>query len=72
MKDELSNKDEAANSVQGAVISRFTIDDLRACWLDYPNERLIDILNGDYTVEEARDDLRGLIGTKWDARQNGL
>ena len=56
----------------GVVISRFSMEDLDACWNDYPKERLIDILNGDYAVEDARDDLRSLIGPKYDARQNGL
>ena len=54
------------------VISRFSMDDLDACWNDYPKERLIDILNGDYAVEDARDDLISLIGTKYDTRKNGL
>jgi hypothetical protein len=76
MKDNLTTNvpDEAQNPafLVGAVISRFSIDDLDACWNDYPKERLIDILNGDYSVKDARDDLRSLIGTKYDARQNGL
>ena len=55
----------------GEVVSRFSIEDLDACWNDYLKQRLIDILNGDYIVEDARDDLRSLIGTKYDARQNG-
>jgi hypothetical protein len=46
----------------------FTIEDLDACWNDYPKERLVDILNGDYDLSEARDDLRSLIGTKYDTR----
>jgi hypothetical protein len=46
----------------------FTIEDLDAYWNDYPKERLIDILNGDYDLNEARDDLRSLIGTKYDTR----
>jgi len=51
---------------------KFDVDDLDACWNKYHNEYLIDILNGDYSVEEAREDLRSLIGTKYDARQNDL
>ena len=65
-----SEKEKSAFLV-GAVVSRFTVDDLDACWGDYPKERLIDILNGDYSVDDARDDLRSLIGTKYDPRQNG-
>ena len=67
-----SNEAENPAFLVGAVISRFSMEDLEACWNDYPKERLIDILNGDYTVEDARDDLRSLIGTKYDSRQNGL
>lgn len=67
-----SNEPQSPAFLQAAVISRFSMEDLDACWNDYPKERLIDILNGDYTVEDARDDLRSLIGTKYDARQNGL
>lgn len=76
MKDNLtinaSNEAESPAFLVDAVIGRFSVDDLDACWNDYPKERLTDILNGDYSVEDARDDLRSLIGTKYDARQNGL
>jgi len=56
----------------GVDISRFSVDDLDACWGDYPMERLRDILNGDYTVDDARADLISLIGTKFDTRQNNI
>ena len=46
----------------------FTMDDMNSCWLDYPKERLLDILNGNYSVEDARSDLMSLIGTRWDSR----
>jgi len=46
----------------------FTMDDLDSCWDDYPKERLIDILNYEYCLKDARDDLRSLIGTKYDKR----
>lgn len=72
MEHETLNTEETANSDLDAVISRFTMEDLDSCWNDYPKERLINILNGDYTLEDARDDLRSLIGTKYDTRQNGL
>lgn len=49
--------------------NRFSVDDIHACWNDYPIERLVDILNGDYKLDEARDDLRSLIGTKYDLRK---
>ena len=72
METENLNEPKTPALQQGDVIGRFTLEDLDACWNDYPKERLIDILNGDYTVEDARDDLRSLIGTKYDVRQNGL
>jgi hypothetical protein len=45
----------------------FTKEDLDACW-QYSQEYLVDILNGEYDLEEAREDLRGLIGSKYDPR----
>jgi hypothetical protein len=45
----------------------FTEDDLDACWSWYKSY-LVDILNGDYDLETAREDLRGLIGSKFDQR----
>lgn len=45
----------------------FTTEDLDACWSHYKSY-LIDILNGEYSVEDAREDLRGLIGSEWDNR----
>jgi len=52
---------------KGAMVKDFTQEDLENCWPFYP-DYLLDILNGKYTVEEAKEDLRGLIGTKWDNR----
>lgn len=49
---------------------RFTEEDLEACW-DYHIKYLLDLLNGDYLLEEAREDLKSLIGTKWDSRVKG-
>ncbi len=46
---------------------KFTEEDLDNCW-DYYKSYLIDILNGDYDLEEAREDLKGLIGSKFDKR----
>jgi hypothetical protein len=37
----------------------FTVEDVDK-WT-YPRERLVDILNGEYDLQEAREDLRGLI-----------
>lgn len=47
--------------------NKFTVDDVNACW-EYGLEYLVDILNGDYNIEDAREDLESLIGTKWDKR----
>jgi hypothetical protein len=52
----------------GGVMHRyFTEDDLDSCWAYY-KQYLVDILNGQYKVEEAQSDLAGLIGTQWDSR----
>ncbi len=45
----------------------FTEEDLNACW-PYYKQYLIDILNDDYKVEDAREDLLSLIGSKFDER----
>jgi hypothetical protein len=41
----------------------FTVDDVDK-WL-YPRERLVDILNGEYDLKEAREDLRSLINVNF-------
>jgi len=50
---------------------KFIEDDIEACWPHY-RTYLIDILNGEYTVEAAREDLRSLIGSKYDPRYGGI
>ena len=45
----------------------FTEEDLDNCWSHYKSY-LIDILNGEYDLDTAREDLRSLIGTKFDKR----
>ena len=47
----------------------FTEEDLDICW-PYYKSYLVDILNGEYDLETAREDLKGLIGSKWDSRTN--
>lgn len=49
--------------------NKFTEEDLDNCWRHYKSY-LIDILNGDYDLQEAREDLRGLIGSEYDPRAN--
>lgn len=46
---------------------KFTEEDLDNCW-SYYKSYLIDILNGEYDLEEARSDLKGLIGSEFDKR----
>ena len=48
---------------------KFTEEDLDACWRRY-KAYLIDILNDDYSVEEAREDLFSLINYQFDKRKN--
>jgi hypothetical protein len=48
-------------------VNKFTEEDLDNCWQHYKGY-LIDILNGDYDLNEAREDLRGLIGSEYDPR----
>lgn len=45
----------------------FTEEDVRACWRHHLSY-FVDILNGEYALEEAREDLRGLIGSAYDPR----
>lgn len=44
-----------------------TEEDVEACW-EYSVEYLVQILNHQYSVESAREDLESLIGSKWDKR----
>ncbi len=45
----------------------FTGDDLQL-WYPYVESYFLDILNGDYDLQTAREDLKSLIGSKWDSR----
>ena len=45
----------------------FTVDDIKSCW-SHSDEYLIQILNGEYSVEAAREDLKSLIGSRYDPR----
>ena len=46
---------------------RFTEADLDNCWEHY-KAYLIEILNGDYDLDVAREDLLSLIGSNFDKR----
>lgn len=45
----------------------FTEDDIINCW-DYYRSYFVDILNGEYDLDEAREDLHSLIGSAFDKR----
>jgi hypothetical protein len=50
----------------------FTEDDLDNCWPHF-KYYFLEILNGEYSLEDARNDLKGLVGSKWDIRSlNGV
>ena len=48
-------------------MSKFTEDDIDACW-EYHKRYLVEILNGEYQLKDAREDLKSLIGSKYDLR----
>jgi len=48
-------------------MEKFTEEDLDACWT-FHKHYFVQVLNGDYSIEEAREDLRGLIGGRFDDR----
>lgn len=47
----------------------FTKSDIENCWAEYKVEYFLDILNGEYALNDAREDLRGLIDSKYDLRK---
>ena len=51
----------------GLCAGPFTEEDLETCWPVYQTY-LVEILNGEYPLEDAKEDLRGLIGSKYDPR----
>jgi len=55
---------------QNNMKENFTEEDLDSCWLYYKSY-LLDILNGEYDLEQAREDLRGLVGSSYDKRVQG-
>ena len=56
-------------SIEEGNMKKFTVDDVESCWTYY-KEYLVDILNGEYSVESAREDLGGLVGSEYDPRVN--
>ena len=55
------------DDLDAAPAPPFTEDDLYAVQWPYTHY-FVQILNGEYPLEEARADLRSLIGTEWDTR----
>ena len=49
-------------------LHHFTEKDLDNCWIYYKSY-LIEILNGDYDLDTAREDLLSLIGSDFDGRK---
>ena len=47
-----------------------TEEDVDACWPIYHKAYLVDILNGDYSVEQAKEDITSLIGSRFDPRKD--
>jgi len=48
----------------------FTDEDIRVLWQDHAYGYFLDILNGKYDIDDARADLRSLIGSIYDPRNN--
>ena len=46
----------------------FSEDDIASCWPKWGLAYFVDVLNGDYDLPQAREDLRGLVGSKYDLR----
>ena len=51
-------------------MDKFTEEDIYACWPVWHMEYFLQILNGEYELEAAREDLNSLIDSKYDARSN--
>ena len=49
-------------------MKKFTVEDLTNCWPAWALYYFTEILNGDYSVEEAREDLGSLVGSEFDPR----
>lgn len=66
LNEELHRVKEIMN-IDDRTPQRFTEEDLDHCWRHYKTY-LVDILNGEYDLNDARNDLKGLIGSKYDTR----
>jgi hypothetical protein len=45
----------------------FTEEDL-ICWGRHSDAHLVSILNGEYNLQDAKEDLESLVGSKFDPR----
>jgi hypothetical protein len=57
----------STSNEEAETVPEFTEDDLDNCW-NYHKSYFVDILNGEYDLDKAREDLRGLIGSEFDRR----
>lgn len=48
---------------------KITKEDLINCWSPYQLDYFVDVLNGEYILDDARNDIKGLIGSKYDLRE---
>ena len=53
------------------VEKKFTKEDIDNCW-EHHKSYLVDILNDEYSLEDARADLKSLIKSKYDKRNQAL
>lgn len=50
------------------INEEFSEEDIQSCWPGWCLAYFVDVLNGTYDLEEARQDLRSLKGSKYDLR----
>lgn len=58
---------EPTESEKAVTEKRISEDDIVACW-PHAAAYMVDILNGEYAAQDAREDLLSLIGTEFDPR----
>lgn len=55
--------------MEDTQVNKFTEEDVLSCW-PYHSLYLAQVLNGEYSLNEAREDLRSLVSSKYDLRRN--
>jgi hypothetical protein len=58
---------ETSKEIAKDFVRPFTKDDLDNCW-PYYKDYFVDVLNGEYDLSEAREDLRSLVNSRFDKR----